>query len=707
MTGRFTSDAKQVIAQAIFAAREQGHSYVGSEHLLFAIASFAPACLAKTGVTAERVKKQIEHIDGRGEGPGGEDLSPGCRKILIAAGRLAAAENSDSITVEHILASLLGEECVGRRILESEGVSASALLLSMNKNKTPQVICEFETGTAVSRPTPYLDRNGRDLSRAAKDGELEEIACREAEEERVMRILMRKTKNNPCLIGDAGVGKTAIAESIALRIERGDVPEKLKGMRVVAVDMPGVVAGTKYRGEFEEKLKNIINDARNNNVILFVDELHTIVGAGSAEGSVDASNILKPPLARGEIRMIGATTPEEYRRIIAKDPALERRFQQVTVKEPAQSECADMLLAVKKYYESHHGIRISEDAIYESVRVSSRFITGRKLPDKAIDLIDEAASEAVMNGKPGIDKAEIDSVCAAVSGVPLAMICGDAEENTRFATEEAGRKCVCRGEQIAALARTYRKYLLRRGGAPVSALICGPEGSGRSFLAKTFAESAGFPEVIRVDLSEFCEPYSVSRLTGAYPGYSGAEDGRTLAKRVKRSPCAAVIFESVSACHPDAALIIKRILSEGVLTDSCGIDVNFSDTFILLTDTPRGRQTGFLPGAPEKSGSAFKSGMSDVINVPAPDGETLYEIALKRACDTAAEYAPLSETSERFRAYIAENAKEARSVCEAARLGEYAASAALGRVNDGELANPLLLDEQNGEICVKVTEKKT
>ena len=706
MKNRFDHDAKQIIADAISAAREYGHAFVGSEHLLLAIAKYRPVCLAGTGITYDRVKERIAGIEGIGESGGGEDLTPKCRKILTYAGRLASAQGETQITADHILAALLGEECVGKRILEIEGVSAPEILMAMNREKPrPPEISPAEI-TLSSRPTPYLDRNGRDMTEAAREGSLETITCRETEEERVMRILMRKTKNNPCLIGDAGVGKTAIAESIAVRIERGDVPEKLRGMRVIAVDMPGVVAGTKYRGEFEEKLKNIINDAKDNNVILFVDELHTIVGAGSAEGSVDASNILKPPLARGEIRMIGATTPEEYRRIIAKDPALERRFQPVTVKEPAAEECEKMLMSSRKYYESHHGIVITDDAVKEAVRVSARFICGRKLPDKAIDLIDESASEAVMNGRHSIGKAEIDSVCALSTGIPYALISGGADESAREVEKEMLQKVARREKAVSALISAYRRYLLKRSNdTPVCVMIAGKDGSGKSFLAKTFAQCAGFPAVIRIDLSEFAEPHTVSRLIGAPPGYSGAEDDRTLVRRIKRSPYAALIFESFTACHPDVAAVVKTIVTEGALSDMHGEDVSFANVFVILTDDGRfsGGKSGFV--REENVRCAVKD--AELICLPDPDAETICEAALIKCASGAARYAPLAEMSESFRDHIRKSCEKMTSFREAARFAEDAIYSALGALGAEETSNPLLLDAADGKICVKTTEKKT
>ncbi|MBO7548344.1 MAG: ATP-dependent Clp protease ATP-binding subunit [Clostridia bacterium] len=707
MTNKFTYDARQVIADAVFAARECGHTYVGSEHLLLAIARSAPPCFEGTGLTYGRIKRQIICIEGVGAGSGGEDLTPKCRKILILAGRISAAQGAESITVAHILQALLNEECVAKRIIETGGASVTEILASLNREKTQVTAGAAAAEKRVCRPTPYLDRNGRDLTHDAEEGALEDISCREAEEERTLRILMRKTKNNPCLIGDAGVGKTAIAESLALRICRGEVPEKLKGMRIIAVDLPGVVAGTKYRGEFEEKLKNIINDAKDNNVILFVDELHTIVGAGSAEGSVDASNILKPPLARGEIRMIGATTPEEYRRIIAKDPALERRFQPVNVKEPTPEECEKMLAESKKYYEKHHGVRITPEAVREAVRAATRFISGRKLPDKAIDLLDEASSEAVMNGVHEIGRREIDSVCAAVTGIPAAVIEGGSEENAEYMINEMERRAVCRSEQIKALASLYRRYLAPgRGKAPVCAVITGEEGSGRSFLARTFAECAGFPDVITVDLAEFTEPYSITKLTGGAPGYQPSGEERTLARRIKRAPYSAVIFESFSKCHPDIACAVRRIVKDGVLTDGAGFDVSFSGAFVLVTDVPRGgAQSGFV-----KTRSAPRDTLGTsaaVIEVPPPDAATLCAVARKTLLGAVTAVCALAEPGEGLEGYLREKTADMRTVTECARFAEDAAAEVLCALGDEDMSHPLLIDAKDGKICVKVTEKRS
>lgn len=715
MINRFTEDAKKVLSDAVSSAREYGHTFVGSEHLLLAITRTSPKCFANTSITYERMKHQIYELAGTGMGnyTGGEDLTPKCKKILMQAGRHAKDMGCEAITISHILMAILTEECVAKRIIEMEGVSVCDILMSLGSESREENTVTEQKKKDKPKPTPCLDKNGTDLTAIAAAGGIESIIGREAQEERIIRILLRKSKNNPCLIGDAGVGKTAIAESIAKRIAEGRVPERLLGMRLITVDIPGIVAGTKYRGEFEEKLRNIINEAKGEDIILFVDEMHTIVGAGSAEGSVDASNILKPPLARGEIRMIGATTPGEYKRIIEKDPALERRFQPVKIEEPTNDECVKMLLATKKYYEAHHNIVITEEAVSEAVRISARFINGRKLPDKAVDLIDEAAANSVIKRGAVLEAEDIVAIASAVTGIPPAVLSSRGEEECIRLENALVTSLIGQEEAAEKLAACYRQYLSRSnaGSRPASVILAGDKGAGKSYAANVFTKAACFTSVIRLDMNEFTESHTVSKLIGSPPGYLGYGEETALAEKIRRLPYSALIFDSAEKAHPDVQAIISRILEEGVLTDSSGNTVSFGCAFVLVIISPqRGmKATGFMPAGSLSSvvPEIFDGKADEVICFPSLSARSLFKIMSKRCSEYADRYfkGRVSFSSE-FYEYLEKQSVKLNGAASAARFADrIMADISAGVKNeDGDCETVLTFDGKSPVL--KIPEKK-
>ncbi|MDD4124536.1 MAG: ATP-dependent Clp protease ATP-binding subunit [Eubacteriales bacterium] len=716
MTNRFTEDAKKVLSDAVTSAREYGHTFVGSEHLLLAITRTSPRCFANTAITYERMRHQIYELAGTGADNyiGGEDLTPKCKKILMQAGRHARDLGCEAITISHILMAILTEECVAKRIIEMEGISICDILMSLgSESREDTDIATEQKKRESSRPTPCLDKNGTDLTAVAVGGGIETIIGREAQEERIIRILLRKSKNNPCLIGEAGVGKTAIAESIAKRIAEGRVPDRLKDMRLITVDIPGIVAGTKYRGEFEEKLRNIINEAKGDDINLFVDEMHTIVGAGSAEGSVDASNILKPSLARRDIRMIGATTPGEYKRIIEKDPALERRFQPIKIDEPSNEECVKMLAATKKYYEAHHGVIITENAIEEAVRISSRFINGRKLPDKAVDLIDEAAANAVIKHAAILDGEDIVSIAAAVTGIPSAVLSCSGDGECERLLAALTKALVGQTEAIGKMTSCYRRYISRSqaGNRPSSIILAGEKGAGKTYAASVFTKAAGFSSVIRLDMNEFTEGHTVSKLIGSPPGYLGYGEETALAEKIRRAPYSALIFDSAEKAHPDVQAIVSRILEEGVLTDSSGNTVSFGCAFVLVIVSPqRGmKKTGFMTNGLSSAHipEIFESKADETIFFPSLSDESMYIIASERCAACASGYfkGKLSFSKE-FEEFLKNQSGKLSSASACVRYADRLMADVLAEIPKEEYAGEICVTSDGKSAVFRIPEKK-
>ena len=669
MTNRFTQSAQNSLDSALEFAREMGHTYIGSEHILLGLISekesVASKLLEKNGVSFEETKKTVKEISGEGSRTevGPSDMTPRTKSIIESSAYQAMRLGQGYIGTEHILLALLGEsDCVAVKIMISHGVNINELA-----NDVVNYIRGFDGeenteirqkqngessrgGKKAGGDYPTLKQYGRDLTALAKEGKIDPIIGRNEEMQRVIQILSRRTKNNPCLIGEPGVGKTAVAEGLAQKIVDGNVPEDLKDKTVFTLDISGMIAGSKYRGEFEERLKNVMAEvSKNPNVILFIDEIHTIIGAGAAEGAVDAANILKPALARGEIRVIGATTIEEYRKHIEKDSALERRFQSVLVGEPTEEETVGILKGLRDKYESHHKVKITDESIEAAVRLSKRYINDRFLPDKAIDLIDEACSkkrisnftcppdvkaleeeinkivsekeEAVKsqnfekaaeirdreksarekyenaknewektNGKNGLSIGE-DDICDIVTswtGIPVRKLADEESEKLVSLDEILKKRIIGQDEAVNSVARAIRRGRigLKDPKRPMgSFLFLGPTGVGKTELSKALADIL-FGDVnamIRVDMSEYMEKHSVSKLIGSPPGYVGFDDGGQLTEKIRRKPYSVVLFDEIEKAHPDVFNILLQILEDGILTDSQGRKVDFKNTVIIMT----------------------------------------------------------------------------------------------------------------------------
>lgn len=602
MTKRFTENAKRVISSSLALAKELGHTYIGSEHLLLGIlsdnTSSASKLLNARGVTFSETKKRVIELVGMGRRSNlsTEDMTPTCKKILMSSATQAKNALYNFIGTEHILMALLKEDCVGTRLIEAVGVDVSELCGGLDG-----MFCRVYEGAAVEaevnqtkKSTPNLDKNAINLTEKALAGKIDPVIGREKEEDRLIGILLRRSKNNPCLIGEAGVGKTAVVESVASRIAFGNIPVELSDKRIMALDMSTLVAGTKYRGEFEEKIKSIINEVREaDDVILFIDELHTIVGAGAAEGAIDASNILKPALARGEIKLIGATTLKEYKKSIEKDSALERRFQPIYIKEPTKDECISILEGIKQKYESYHNVNISDEAVCNAVRISARYIGDRFLPDKAIDLIDEAAAKKKLTRsfageQISITGNDVALVAQEQTGIPLAVL--TKSESERFLTLETEMKKYIVGQEdaIATVCRAVRRTRagLRDCNRPSgSFLFLGPSGVGKTETAKVLSRLIFDREdaMIKLDMSEYMEKHSISKLIGAPPGYVGYGEGGALTERVRRAPYSLLLLDEIEKAHPDILNLLLQILDDAVLTDSNGLKVSFKNVFIIMT----------------------------------------------------------------------------------------------------------------------------
>lgn len=659
MYGRFTEKAEKAITFSQQSAMELGHNYVGTEHILYGLVKegtgVAARVLAAQGVTEDKINKQIDELIGRGDtvGQQPQGFTPRTKNVLELAFREARRMGQNFIGTEHLLLGIVKEgESVAVRIMIDLGVDPQKLLNELTKMLSEEA--PGATGTpkthSTSNNTPTLNQFGRDLTDMAREGKFDPVIGRDSEIERVIQILSRRTKNNPCLIGEPGVGKTAIAEGLAQRIVEGNIPEILRDKRVVTLDLSSMVAGAKYRGEFEDRLKKAMEEIRKaGNVILFIDEMHTMVGAGAAEGAIDASNILKPSLSRGEIQVIGATTLNEYRKHIEKDAALERRFQPITVGEPSSDEALEILKGVRDKYEAHHRVKITDDALEAAVKLADRYITDRFLPDKAIDLVDEAASrvrlktftappdiknmeEKVLKlGKEKEDaircqeyekaanirdeeqkmKAELEKIkdewkqknqtqthvvsseeiaeiVSTWTGIPVKRLAEEESERLLKMEDLLHQRVIGQEEAVKAISKAIRRGRvgLKDPKRPVGSFIfLGPTGVGKTELSKALAEAIFGDEksLIRVDMSEFMEKHSVSKLVGSPPGYVGYDEGGQLTERVRRKPYSVLLFDEIEKAHPDIFNILLQILEDGRLTDSQGRVVDFRNTVIIMT----------------------------------------------------------------------------------------------------------------------------
>ena len=657
---KFTPRAEEALRLSQEAAEELGHGYVGSEHLLLGLIreedGVAHRVLAEFGVTDEMICSVLQRSVGKGVSGAApsQGLTPRAKSVVELAVSEASRMGSPAIGTGHLLMGILREGGnMGLRILRTVGVDPNRMYSAILK-KAEAAPKAATTGSASNREADKKNKTlaeyTRDLTEAARSGKLDPVIGRDKEIQRVIQILSRRTKNNPVLIGEPGVGKTAIAEGLAERIAAGDVPEELLDKRILSLDLSGMVAGTKYRGEFEERIKNTLNEVKKDgNVILFIDELHTIVGAGSAEGAVDAANILKPALSRGEIRVVGATTLNEYRKYIEKDAALERRFQPVTVGEPTPEATLEILKGLRDRYEAHHKLTITDEALDAAVQLSKRYIGDRFLPDKAIDLMDEAASQVRMaaeSSSPDLKALEekiatlhrekndaiaaqdfekaaqlrdiekdyqeqvdierenwrkslsqnrgtvtaddIANVVAGWTGIPVTRLTEDESMRLLKLEEKLHQRVVGQDDAVTAVAKAIRRSRvgLKDPKRPIgSFLFLGPTGVGKTELCKTLAEAMFGDEnaMVRIDMSEYMEKHTVSRLIGSPPGYVGHEEGGQLTEKVRRKPYSVVLFDEIEKAHEDVWNILLQILEDGVVTDSQGRKVDFKNTVIVMT----------------------------------------------------------------------------------------------------------------------------
>ena len=600
--GQFTQRAELAIENARIAAGTLGHGYVGTEHLLLGIMmerdGLGARILAKRGMSEQALRTAVAAMNGTGA-PGipGQGLTSRARLAMEKAAAEADSMRQGFIGTEHILLGILRQsECGGVRALKEAGADINDVYTDiMDAFGMPPGRGKPQPGAIKSTvrrtETRVLDQYSRDLTELARTGAIDPVIGREDEILRAVQILSRRTKNNPVLVGEPGVGKTAVAEGLAMHVARGDAPDVLAGKRIVALDIPAMLAGTKYRGDFEERVKAVLKDVkRAGDVILFVDELHTIIGAGSAEGAIDAANILKPALGRGEVQIIGATTPEEYRRHIEKDAALERRFQPVRIGEPDREHTLAMLRGLRAALETHHGVRISDAALSAAHELSVRYINDRFLPDKAIDLLDEAAATVHVAARADrlVREGDIAAVVSRWTQIPVTGL--DKDEAARLIGLEAElkRRVIGQDEAVSAVARAIRRSRvgLKDPARPVgSFLFLGPTGVGKTELCRALAATVYGDEraMIRLDMSEYMEKHTVSRLIGSPPGYVGYEDGGQLTEKVRRKPWSVVLFDEIEKAHEDVWGILLQIMDDGRLTDSTGRRVDFSNTVIVMT----------------------------------------------------------------------------------------------------------------------------
>ena len=705
MRNKFTKQAQTALTLAKAAAIDFELGYIGTEHLLLGL-------LSETEGTAGRVleefqvdgKKLVELIDklvtpaevgNVTEIEMKPAYSPRTEKVLESA--VAEAQNSgcEKAGTEHLLLAMLREtDCVGTRLLYTMGVNIQKLyaaVLGAMGYDNEAIQEEFQAAKAMQNPggspTPALDQYSRDLTQMAAEGKLDPVVGREKEISRLIQILSRRTKNNPCLVGEPGVGKTAIAEGLAQRILAGSVPETIKDKRLVVLDLSGMVAGSKYRGEFEERIRKVVDEVRENQgILLFIDELHTIIGAGGAEGALDASNILKPSLSRGELQIIGATTLEEYRKYIEKDAALERRFQPVTVEEPSEEEAYEILKGLRPYYERHHKVEISDEALEAAVKMSVRYINDRFLPDKAIDLIDEAASKVQLSGyqasseiedlsreiqeilqekeraiktgylslakecqekqkeaearleqlqvkeekknqrKSGkVDEKAVASIVSDWTKIPVQRLTEGETRRLAQLEKELHKRVIGQEEAVRAVSQAVKRGRvgLKDPNRPIgSFLFLGPTGVGKTELSKALAQAVFGSEqaMIRVDMSEYMEKHSVSKLIGSPPGYVGYDEGGQLSEKVRRNPYSVILFDEIEKAHPDVFNILLQVLDDGHITDAHGRKVDFKQTIIIMTSNAGAqaivepKQLGFISQKDEKKDyEKMKSGVMEEV----------------------------------------------------------------------------------------------
>ena len=705
MRNKFTKQAQTALTLAKAAAIDFELGYIGTEHLLLGL-------LSETEGTAGRVleefqvdgKKLVELIDklvtpaevgNVTEIEMKPAYSPRTEKVLESA--VAEAQNSgcEKAGTEHLLLAMLREtDCVGTRLLYTMGVNIQKLyaaVLGAMGYDNESIQEEFQAAKAMQNPggspTPALDQYSRDLTQMAAEGKLDPVVGREKEISRLIQILSRRTKNNPCLVGEPGVGKIAIAEGLAQRILAGSVPETIKDKRLVVLDLSGMVAGSKYRGEFEERIRKVVDEVRENQgILLFIDELHTIIGAGGAEGALDASNILKPSLSRGELQIIGATTLEEYRKYIEKDAALERRFQPVTVEEPSEEEAYEILKGLRPYYERHHKVEISDEALEAAVKMSVRYINDRFLPDKAIDLIDEAASKVQLSGyqasseiedlsreiqeilqekeraiktgylslakecqekqkeaearleqlqvkeekknqrKSGkVDEKAVASIVSDWTKIPVQRLTEGETRRLAQLEKELHKRVIGQEEAVHAVSQAVKRGRvgLKDPNRPIgSFLFLGPTGVGKTELSKALAQAVFGSEqaMIRVDMSEYMEKHSVSKLIGSPPGYVGYDEGGQLSEKVRRNPYSVILFDEIEKAHPDVFNILLQVLDDGHITDAHGRKVDFKQTIIIMTSNAGAqaivepKQLGFISQKDEKKDyEKMKSGVMEEV----------------------------------------------------------------------------------------------
>ena len=603
---RFTEKANTALHLAMQAAGEMGHTYVGTEHLLLGLlregSGVAAVVLGGRGITAADYARRLLEAESRGVccTLTVEDFTPRAKAAMENALAQAAMAGQRLAGTEHLLTAILRDDTgVAVRLLSRLDGRPNELLSDLSRVSGPTAPpAAVAKGAPKAGRTPTLDQFGRDLTALARAGMLDPVVGREEEISRVIHILCRRTKNNPCLIGEPGVGKTAVAEGLAQRIAAGQVPEPLREKRLLTLDLTGMVAGTKYRGDFEERVKNALAEvSRAGDVLLFIDELHNLIGTGAAEGAVDAANILKPVLARGELQLVGATTIDEYHRHIEKDAALERRFQTVTVGEPTPAQTRAVLDGLRDKYEAHHKVRIEEEALAAAVELSVRYIPDRFLPDKAIDLLDEAAARVRLRQQEGatVTATEVGAVVADWTGVPAEQV--SCEESTRLQSLEQTlhRSIVGQEEAVSAVARAVRRGRvgLQDPNRPSGSFIfLGPTGVGKTALCKALAAALFGDEkaIIRLDMSEYMEKHAVSRLIGSPPGYVGHEEGGQLTEAVRRRPYSLVLFDEIEKAHPDLFHLLLQILEDGQLTDSRGRRVDFRNTLIIMTSNVGARR---------------------------------------------------------------------------------------------------------------------